>query len=46
MRLAKVEPTQAPPFNPATALFALALAGISGAGALAQRRRNRFSLST
>ncbi|WP_404302496.1 cobaltochelatase subunit CobN [Alicycliphilus denitrificans] len=45
MRLAKVDPPQAPPLSPATALFALALAGISGAGALAQRRSNGFSLS-
>ncbi len=45
MRLAKVEPDRAPPLPSATLLLALALAGISGAGALGQRRRNRFSLS-
>ncbi|WP_313082913.1 cobaltochelatase subunit CobN [Pulveribacter sp.] len=42
MRLAKVEPSAPQPFNPATALFALALAGIGGMGAWQQRRRDRF----
>ncbi len=41
MRLAKVEPAPAPPTPPATLLLTMALAGISGAGALGQRRRHR-----
>jgi cobaltochelatase CobN len=40
MRMQKVQPKELPPFNPATLLFAVALAGVSCAGAWQQRRRS------
>ncbi|MBS0507357.1 MAG: cobaltochelatase subunit CobN [Proteobacteria bacterium] len=40
MRMEKVGPKAPPPFNPASLLFALALTGVSAAGAWQQRHRS------